>query len=96
MTKTFQLLRQIYIDHCLVKKGWCGRNDLIETFNISPQQATLEFKKFTQKNPQRIEYDVNKKTYTVKDKNPIYKGALREKATSVINSFAELEIEVYA
>ncbi|WFB36809.1 WYL domain-containing protein [Kiritimatiellota bacterium B12222] len=55
-----------FIEYRLYWDGEISRNDLIEKFQISPAQATLDLKSYQEAAPKNIEYSVTSKRYIPK------------------------------
>lgn len=58
-----QKLRLIWIDACLDQDLGLNRSDVMSAFDISTPQASLDFREYISRWPDRIRYDAGRKAY---------------------------------
>lgn len=57
--------RHLFITEHLKENGFINRSDLMEKFKISIAQASIDFRKWKQNNPGKIEFNPKVKRYEV-------------------------------
>jgi hypothetical protein len=65
----FEAMRMNFITKIVTNKGVLNRSDLIERFNISVPQASLDIKKWISLNPNKITYNRSAKRYERSNEN---------------------------
>lgn len=58
-----QKLRLIWIDACLDQNLGLNHSDVMQAFDISTPQASLDFREYISRWPDRIRYDIGRKAY---------------------------------
>lgn len=65
MSKWFIQHRQAFIADCLRMFGQVNRSTLVERFDISEPQASMDIQRFLRENPEAMIYDGRCKAYVV-------------------------------
>lgn len=88
-TKTFELMRHVYIDAILARHMFVRRYHLMDAFDIAEPTASKDLTNFARLHPKRVYYNTSKKRYETLVHVSVYPQFLRDTVLRMVSDLSQ-------